>query len=167
MVFPKDDLKNMPESHTSSLLALLHSIETTDTPWPQQLAFGTVIGLSKVENAHEENQFRPITLFSTIYRTWSRLRTREMIRQLAEVMPPEALGFLPHRETTEIWLVLQAHIELMLQLCQDYAGLSTDLKKAFNHIGRSQVFMTAEHLGLPLQLLQPWRKFLGAICPEI
>ena len=159
--FSKDDLKNMPESHTSSLLALLHSIETTDTPWPQQLAFGTVIGLSKVENAHEENQFRPITLFSTIYRTWSRLRTRELIRQLAEVMPPEALGFLPHRETTEIWLVLQAHIELMLQLRQDYAGLSTDLKKAFNHIGRSQVFMTAEHLGLPLQLLQPWRKFLG------
>ena len=158
--FSKDDLQQMPPSFTSALLEMLHAVETTEAEWPHQLAFGTVIGLSKIEHAHEEAHFRPITLFSTIYRTWSRLRTKDMIRQLAQLMPPEALGFLPHRETTEVWLILQAHIELMLQFQQDYAGLSTDLKRAFNHIGRSQVFMIAERIGMPSSLLLPWQKFL-------
>jgi len=79
---------------------------------------------------------------------------------MAQYMPPEALGFLPHRETTELWLLLQAQIEVMLQHGLDYVGLSTDLKRAFNNIGRPQVFLVAEQIGLPRQLLRPWQKFL-------
>ena len=75
-------------------------------------------------------------------------------------VPPEALGFLPRRETTEVWLHLQAHIEVMLMYQQDYCGLLTDLKRAFNHIGRDQVFMIAEHVGIPCPFLNPWKKFL-------
>jgi hypothetical protein len=48
----------------------------------------------------------------------------------------------------------------MLMYQQDYCGLSTDLKRAFNHIGRDQVFMIAEHVGIPGPFLNPWRKFL-------
>ena len=62
--------------------------------------------------------------------------------------PLKQLGFLPKRETTEVWMMLQAQIELMLQSQQDYAGLSTDLRRAFNHIGRPQVFMLANTIGL-------------------
>ena len=163
--FSKDDLQKMPSTHTSALLEMLHAVETTDMGWPHQLSWD--IGLSKIDNAHAEAHFCPITLFSTIYRTWSRLRTRESIRQMAQLMPPEALRFLPHRETTEVWLILQAHIELMLQLQQDYAGLSTDLKRAFNHIGRAQVFRVAEHLGMPIQLLSLWRKIPATFCQTI
>ena len=161
--FSKDDLINMPDGHVTALLDMLHAIETTDAPWPEQLAFGTVIGLGKHDQAHEESHFRPITLFSTIYRAWAKLRTRQMIRQLAELMPPEALGFLPSRETTEIWLLLQAQIEIALQYGMDLAGLSTDLKRAFNNIGRKQVLMTAKHVGFPQQLLRPWTKFLHQV----
>eukprot|EP00435_Cladocopium_sp_Y103_P073834 s627_g45.t1 len=158
--FSKEDLTCMPTSFLSALLQMLHAVETTDVAWPTQLAFGTVLGLSKCDNAHLEGQYRPITLFSAIYRTWARLRTHQFLWQMAQHIPPEALGFLPHRETTEVWLSLQALIELSVQSKTDMAGLSTDLRRAFNHIGREQTFMVATHLGLPEQLLQPWKKFL-------
>ena len=159
--FSGEDLKHMPDGYAQPLLDLLQSIEQEDTAWPQQLAFGTVIGLSKQDGAHEEGHFRSITLFPTIYRAWARLRTKQMILQMSKYIPPEALGFLPQRETTEVWMMLQAQIELMVQMHMDYAGLSTDLKRAFNHIGRNQVFLIARHVGLPHQLLRPWQKFLN------
>ena len=68
-----------------------------------------------------------------------------MIQQLAEAMLPEALGFLPHRETIEVWLLLQAQIELALQQQLPLTGLSTDLRRAFNTIGRKQVYMADIH----------------------
>ena len=82
--FSKADLQHMPDAFLDALLGMLHIVETTDADWPAQLTFGTVLGLSKVDDAHEVHHFRPITLFSTIYRTWSRLRTRQMVRQLAQ-----------------------------------------------------------------------------------
>lgn len=159
--FAKEDLVNMASSYVDSFLDLMHSIETDQTPWPQQLTFGTVLGLAKVDGAHEEAHFRPITLFSILYRAWARLRTRQLIQQMAKFIPPEALGFLPGRETTEVWLILQAQIELMMQLGLDFSRLSTDLKRAFNHIGRAQVFMVGEHVGLPWQVMNAWKKFLA------
>eukprot|EP00435_Cladocopium_sp_Y103_P018213 s3515_g4.t1 len=158
--FAKEDLVSMPDSYVDAFLGLLNSIETTATPWPAQLTNANVLGLAKHDGAHTESQFRPITLFSTLYRAWARLRTRQFIRQMAQWIPSEALGFLPGRETTEVWLQLQAQIELMLQGGHDYTGLSTDLKKAFNHIGRAQVFLIAERVGLPWQLCNAWKKFL-------
>ena len=62
-------------------------------------------------------------------------------------------------------MMLQAQIELMLQSQQDYAGLSTDLRRAFNHIGRPQVFMLATQLGLPTA--SSMGEVLGSVCQEI
>ena len=158
--FSKSDLQHMPRHHVAKLIHLFHLIETTDLAWPMQLLFGTVIGLAKRRDAHEEGHFRPITLFSMIFRCWSKLRTQHMIRQIAQYMPAEALGFLPHRETTELWLLLQGQIELMLSLDAPLGGLSSDVKRAFNHIGRKQVFHMGNHLGYPVELLTAWQKFL-------
>ena len=72
----------MPEQHLEQFLSLLAQIENGDLPWPQQLSFATVIGLAKTDGAHEEGQFRPINLFSTLYRNWARLRTKQMLQQI-------------------------------------------------------------------------------------
>eukprot|EP00435_Cladocopium_sp_Y103_P012354 s2527_g3.t1 len=158
--FDKLDLVNMPTSYVDSLLCMLTDIEVGTTQWPDQLRFGTVIGQAKTDQAHDASQYRPITLFSVVYRNWARIRTKQLLNQLSLMMPPEALGFLPHRETAEVWLPLQATIELMLQWDQPFSGMSTDLKRAFNNIGRCQVFHVAKHLGLPGPLLNAWSKFL-------
>ena len=85
-----------------------------------------------------------------------------MIQQLCQWMPAEALGFLPHREAAEIWLPLQGQIELMLACDEPMCGLSSDIKRAFNHIGRKQVFHVGRHLGYPPPLLNAWDKFLNS-----
>ena len=85
-----------------------------------------------------------------------------MIRQIAQYMPPEALGFLPHRETAELWLLLQGQIEVMLAYGDTLGGLSSDMKRAFNHIGRKQVFHLGHHLGFPDALMNAWHKFLSS-----
>eukprot|EP00435_Cladocopium_sp_Y103_P059462 s772_g21.t1 len=140
---------------------MFQSIETTSTTWPKQLLFGTVLGLAKCRDAHEEGQFRPITLFSVLFRCWSRLRTKHMLMQLAQYMPAETLGFLPHREASELWLLLQGQIEVMLAYDEPLCGLSSDIRRAFNHIGRKQVFYISQHLGYPEALLNAWTKFLS------
>ena len=74
-----------------------------------------------------------------------------------------------HRETTEIWLLVQGQIGTMLALDEPYCGLCSDIKRAFNHIGRQQVFHMGHHLGYPIGLMNAWQKFLNTFqrCFEI
>eukprot|EP00435_Cladocopium_sp_Y103_P041330 s1388_g11.t1 len=160
--FSKEDLKNMPVSYVQSILQMFTSIEQSDAPWPRQLLTGLVLATAKHRDAHTVMQFRPLTLFSVIFRNWSKLRTRHLLAQIANHMPPEALGFLPQREAADVWLQLQGQIELMLVHDAPFCGLSSDLRRAFNHIGRSQVFHLGAHLGLPPPLLNAWAKFLSS-----
>ena len=158
--FSKADLQNMPYDHVNKLLHMFDQIEKGEASWPKQLLCGLVIGIAKTRDAHEEGQFRPITLFSMLYRCWAKLRTKHMINQLSQYIPAEALGFLPHREAAEVWLMLQGQIEVMLAYDEPYCGLSSDVRRAFNHIGRPQVFQLGHHLGYPPPLLQAWQGFL-------
>ena len=77
-----------------------------------------------------------------LFRCPAKLRT-----QMAQFMPAEALGFLPHREAAEIWLLLQGQyqIEIILAMEEPFGGLSSDVMRAFNHIGRKQVFHMGSH----------------------
>ena len=159
--YDKEDIPRTPNHLTQAFINMMTHIEDTEVEWPEQLPQGMVIGLAKHDQAHEPGHFRPITLFSMWYRAWARLRTKEIINQMSDWIPAEALGFLPHRETTEIWLVLQAQIETMLTMGTSISGMSTDLQRAFNCIGRKQVFMIAEKLGIPGKLLNPWKRFLS------
>ena len=158
--YDRDDMLRVPAHLTEGYLNMMSHIEDAEAEWPKQITQGMVIGLAKHDQAHEPGHFRPITLFSMWYRAWARLRTKEIIHQMCHWIPAEALGFLPHRETTEIWMVLQAHIETMLTTGHNICGMSTDLQRAFNCIGRRQVFMIAERLGIPGRLLNPWKRFL-------
>ena len=49
----------------------------------------------------------------------------------------------------------------MLAYDEPLCGLSSDVRRAFNHIGRRQVFHMGEHLGFPSTLLTAWGEFLN------
>ena len=105
-------------------------------------------------------QFRPIVIFSTVYRCWSSLRARQLIRQFAPHTTDSEYGFLPHKETLQVWLTLQSYLEEAHQQRTPHIGLSTDLKKAFNMIPRTQL-SALSHLGVPQHILTPWMAFLN------
>ena len=156
------DLLALPSSWTLRLLSFLHAIEQGEMEWPVAVLYGVVSVLAKDPGAQTVSRFRPIVIFSIIYRTWASLRSKQLLRLLAPHMDVEAYGFMPGCEPSQLWLVLQAEIECALQSGEAKSGLSTDLTRAFNFIPRQHTFALALHLGVPLQIVHPWRSFLAS-----
>eukprot|EP00435_Cladocopium_sp_Y103_P022352 s1742_g5.t1 len=154
------DLLAMPSAWTTRLLSLLRKIELGETTWPMALLYGVVSVIAKDVDSQTVDRFRPIVVFSVIYRTWASIRSRQLLRQLAPHMDSGAYGFIPGCEPSQLWLLLQSDIECNLLLDADMTGLSTDLIRAFNNIPRQHSFALASHLGVPATLLLPWKSFL-------
>ena len=154
-ISPKD-LLSLPMAWTLRLLDLLHAIELGQSDWPTAILYGVVNVLAKDEGASTVDRFRPVVVFSVIYRTWARVRAKQLLRWLTPLMDVEAFGFMPGCEPSQPWLVLQAEIEVALQTHTSLCGLSTDLNQAFNFIPRQHSFALAEHVGVLLI-------FLGAV----
>ena len=154
------DLLSLPDAWSQQLLDLLTRIEDGQDSWPTSVLYGVVNLLAKDDDAHTISRFRPVVVFSVIYRAWSSLRARQLLRQLQLVMDCDAFGFMPGCEPSQLWLVLQAEIETAMQHDRDLCGLSVDLVRAFNFIPRQHSFGLAEHLGVPFRVIAPWRCFL-------
>ena len=155
------DLLAMSQDHTRWLVDMLNSIEQQTMEWPTQLLTGLITCLAKHSTAHTPSDYRPIHLFSIIYRLWGSIRTRELLRVLLPHLPEEAYGFIPGRETSQIWCSLQAWIETAIETDWHLTGLSTDVQKCFNCIEREQSQMLSAHLGIPDRVIKPWQKFLA------
>ena len=155
------DLIHAPTAWTERLLALLNQIELGESVWPAALLFGVVQLLAKEPSASTISRFRPIVVYSIIYRTWSRIRARELLLQASRYIDSNAYGFVPGCEPAQVWTMIQSEVELVLAENRDFCGLSTDLVRAFNHIPREHTFFLASHLGVPMRVLQPWKSFLS------
>eukprot|EP00435_Cladocopium_sp_Y103_P008022 s1291_g2.t1 len=109
------DLKHLPETITTNLLQMLKSIDGERCHWPDQLLYGTVLSLSKQDQAHLPTHYRPVVILGTVYRTWSRMCALPLLQALSRVVPASAHGFLPGRECVQVWLQLLCFIETCLQ----------------------------------------------------
>ena len=158
--YAKKDLLYMSPVHISWLLQFLTDIENGRQDWPQQMLEGLVLALAKHSDAHTAGSFRPIVLFSMIFRCWGSLRSRQILKLLEACMHSDAFGFIPGREAAQSWLQLQGSVELALQSGQALSGMAVDFIKAFNNIRRPQWFTLATHIGLPQRILRPWQQFL-------
>ena len=111
------------QAHVNLLTNIEHGAQ-----WPQQLLTGFAHGIAKCPEAEEVSQFRPIIVLSMIYRNWASLRARQGLSKLSQLMDCPAFGFLPSREAQEIWLPLQALIELRAQQDQPLVGCVADVQ---------------------------------------
>ena len=156
-----EDLLRLPDSLTQHLLGLLCLIENGESGWPRQLLYGVVISLAKVLDAHQAGSFRPVVIFGTVYRTWASIRSKQLIQQLAPHIPGSCFGFMPQGECAQLWMCLQASVELALMDGTPWCGLSTDLHRAFNTIPRRHSLLLSRRLGIPSTVLTPWHSFLN------
>ena len=144
---------------------LFHGIERGTCQWPRQLLTGIVKRLAKSSIA-EVKDFRPIVIFSLIYRTWAATRCNDLLRQLAPLFDCDAYGFLPGREAAEHLYTLQSRIEIATQCGTGLAGITTDFVKAFNSLPCLPTLAIASHVGVPQGLLAAWASFLGNFQPR-
>ena len=157
------DLLNMAPCHVDQLLELIHAIESGRTDWPLQLLQGFVCAVDKQNQKQGADGYRPITLLSVIYRVWASIRTRQLLRALQQQMPEEMFGFVPEKETADLWISLQAKIETACQLGQPLTGCVADVVKAFNGLPRGPLLRAAARLGFPQCVLTPWVSFISQI----
>ena len=158
----REDLLNMTDQHQIWLLTLLDHIEMGKQDWPKQWLTGIIHAISKHDHAHTPGDYRPIHLFVITYRLWASIRTKQTLRMLQAYMPEAAYGFLPGRETAQVWMAIQAWVEHAVNFDLPLCGISTDLQKCFNNIERPQIFLIAEHLGISERITLPWKSFLGS-----
>ncbi|CAE7803672.1 DHX57 [Symbiodinium sp. CCMP2592] len=156
----KADLLNMPPPRTQQLLDFLAQLEAGECSWPQQLVVGFICLLSKQNGRADAHGYRPICLYSIIYRAWAGLRARQVLQALKHCVPDGLHGFVPGREATSLWYGIQAEIELCAQGDAPLLGLSTDIIKCFNNLPRLPLLAVAAQLGTPWQVLHPWTAFL-------
>ena len=112
--FAKSDLVNMPPSMKEELIHVLSRIESGETEGPAQMLIGLIMNLDKENGKEGVQAFRPICVLSIVFRTWSSIRTRQLLRQVSNAIVKGAYGFLPARESKEVWFSTQATIEMAL-----------------------------------------------------
>ena len=153
------DLTWSPPIFQQELVDILNTCEQ-ECYWPKVWRKGFVHSLAKKEGAVHSNEFRPVIVYSMVYRSWSSARAKTFLQILSRHANEYQFGFLPGKEPAELWLATQAMIETGLQQKFNIAGFVTDIRKAFECLPREPVRMLAKHLGLPDQAVALWYEFL-------
>ncbi len=157
--FSGKELLWMPPTLVHNLVDQIRKWEEAGQ-WPIQLCTGFVHPLPKKADAIKVGDFRPIIIYSTIYRSWASLRARSILQHVATFADGHQFGFLPTCETTEIWMVLQGLIELSHMSGEVKCGYVTDVVKAFESIPRQPVFDLCLQLGVDPIVIRLWSSFL-------
>ena len=103
----REDLLRMPPDITQAILDILNQIELGTTSWPSQWVTGIIHLLEKVPGAATTAQYRPITLFSLVYRVWASIRTSHILAFLMPLVPSRCYGSIPGRSAQHMWMNLQ------------------------------------------------------------
>ena len=158
----KMDLVNMPSSCTTALVTMLNCVENGGE-WPKSLLIGLIGALEKKEGAEKVSEYRPICILSFVYRVWSSLRAKQLLRALAKIAPPELIGSRPAKETADLWWQLSLAIEQSFDSESHLSGVQVDISKCFNALPRVPVFVIARWLGFPASFCEAWHRALGGL----
>ena len=129
--------------------------------WPQQVLNGYVRSLAKNDDPLTVSHYRPITVFSLWYRTWSSIAARHWLAQLSQVVDPFLCGNVVGCRAGMVWRHVLEQVEAAHRDQVPVCGFSADIVKAFNVLPRRPAFVAAKLLGLDQQTLVSWAGALG------
>ena len=156
----RQDLMMLPDDLTQAILDIITKVEKQEMQWPRQWLCGIVHSLEKHEGAASVSSYRPITIFSLIYRTWASIRSKEILRHLLPQMPGECFGNLPSRCTTNLWMALQSTMEQDFASGRNSCGAVLDVVKCFNYLPRVPIMHALLRMGVASPILHAWSSAL-------
>ena len=159
----KQDLQSMPPSLTARLVDLINDCERGEREWPQATMLGLIAAVEKHSAAASPSEYRPITVLSMVYRTYSSIRTRQILKWIHQHAPDGLFGNMPKQSTVQVWRSLAEQIEYAHYLGQDLTGMVTDVCKCFNTLPRHIVYFLARHMGLPAFFVKSWHRNLAQL----
>ena len=159
----REDLLEMPGHLTDQLVERINLIDQGFSEWPTAAMVGHITAVEKRENAMGPQDYRPITVLTTTYRTWSSIRAKQCLTFLDAHAPSGLKGNRPGHDTSSIWWQIAQEIEAAHHANQPLSGFVTDVCKCFNNLARPVVFASAIHFGLPIGFVKTWHRAIGKI----
>ncbi len=156
------DLKRMPNAVVKEFCNIFIRAECTGE-WPSQLVAGKVASLAKTEAPSSVHEFRPITVFSQLYRLWGSIRAKQILQMIQVKCPAWLLGNRPGCHAMQMWMQVQWMIEVAHVTGCHISGVSADIQKAFNHLPREVVMAAGLCVGIPSHILCGWAGALGSL----
>ena len=117
-----DVLRSMLD-HVAAIFCHMFQISERTGEWPMQLVEGKVVSLAKSSNPSSPADFRPITVFSLLYRVWSSYHARKALSKMDSILPDTLYGRRPGRYAGQIWTKMLWAIEHSFQVEADKTGL--------------------------------------------
>eukprot|EP00435_Cladocopium_sp_Y103_P021646 s885_g5.t1 len=158
----KADLLRLPSALTEQIISMFHQIEQ-GSPWPTALQLGLITAIEKHVNAQTATAFRPICVLSLVYRTWASIRTKDILKWLADFSPEGLIGNRTRKETAHIWWAIAAKIERSWYDESTPSGCITDIVKCYNCLPRIPVFCIAKRLRIPNGLIKSWYSAISGL----
>eukprot|EP00435_Cladocopium_sp_Y103_P036870 s2188_g9.t1 len=159
----KNDLLYMPKELTERLVATLNQLERGGGTWPKATMIGLIAAIEKHSAAATPAEYRPITVLSLVYRTYSSIRTRQLLQWLHRFVHQGLKGNMPNQSTTQVWRSLAEQIDHAQYFQYDWSGTVTDICKCFNTLPRHVVYFIGRHLQLPSWFMQSWMRTVSQI----
>ena len=156
------DLKQMPEAVIQEFCNIFARAEATGD-WPCQLVTGKVASLAKTDAPSKVQEFRPITIFSQLYRLWGSIRAKQILQAIDVKCPAWLLGNRPGCHAMQLWMQVQWMIEVAHTTGCHLSGVSADIQKAFNHLPREVVMAAGLCVGIPSPILCGWAGALRSL----
>ena len=153
----------LADDHLLSSLCSMYSRAEEAGQWPMQVTTGRVASLAKKEGAATTNEFRPITIFSLVYRIYSGLHARMLLRWCDEWTHPDVHGNRKAHSTAHLWRTIASDIQTAHDQQQALSGLTADIEKCFNCLPRWPILAAALHAGAPCSVLRAWAGALAAM----
>ena len=156
----KADILALPDAYLTDVVSLFQYVEN-GACWPTQLTRGHVTCLQKRASQYDVANYRPIVVFSLLYRLWGCLRARHYLAQLEQLADFPAFGFLAGRGCRDITFAIQAVIEVAVVHGLPCCGALYDVEKCFNCLPRGPIMFLARWFGIDAGVVHAWKSFLS------
>ena len=156
-----DEIKLLPAGIIKELADIFVSHE--GHAFGQQDMQVITIPMGKVEDPEKPAQTRPITLLGMLYRLWSKVSSKILLKQLQHTLPESIIGFIPGRSMQLAMLKQQFAFEqlhLHPGTVVHWEGVTLDIVKCFNAIARLPATLAMEKIGIPKTWIKTWSKSL-------
>ena len=124
--------------------------------WPQQIMNAKTIMLVKSTDQAGgvvPHATRPMTILSMLFRIWSKILTRALLKTLSTTLPSNVVGGMMGRTVADVWCQIAAILDQKSDTGGKAYGYVLDLKRCFNELPRLPLAELLKRLGAPPSLV--------------
>lgn len=155
------ELQELPQSAIRDLAKLVTTAYATG--FPAWFMIARTFPLSKVTHTPQAGQIRPISVMAQIYRVWAAVCCKQLLAQLANIMPPEIQGLLRNRGPLDASYAQQFRQEVCRHKQIANGGFSIDLVKCFNTMCRRCGSLILRIMKLPESVVVQWENSIALL----